>query len=127
MTEKIAWEAAHESFVTDRTTLDNLLYTMLHDVNAVDEALLSAVSVGISRYTHVFYCPVAAFCHIGDDTARVKSLAYAYQEVYDAALKGLLERYVYFDRCHTILSRSLTDRLARVVGALDRFEKDDAK
>src|SRR5271165_1540913 len=36
VTEKLAWEAAHDSFVSDRTTMDNLAYSMLHDIYAVD-------------------------------------------------------------------------------------------
>ena len=90
--EKCGWEAEHDNFSTDRTTLDNMLYAMLHDVSSVDEETISRVRVGLSRYTHVIYCPVASFCKVGDDPARAKSAAY--QEVYDAALYGLLMRYV---------------------------------
>lgn len=92
LVEKCAWEANTESFVTDRTPLDNLLYTMLHDVSVVNEEMIAVVQRGLLRYTHVIYCPVEAFCHVGEDAARVKSMAY--QEVYDAALVGLLDRYM---------------------------------
>jgi predicted ATPase len=92
VTEKRAWEDAHESFVVDRTTLDNLAYTMLHDVHCVDDALLESVVQGVLRYTHVIYCPVAAFCNPGNDTARVQSLAY--HQLYDVLIEGLVDRYV---------------------------------
>lgn len=89
--EKVSWEAAHDSFVTDRSTLDNLLYTALHDVHSIDEAVLETVKKGLSRYTHLIYCPVQSFIHVGDDAARVKDGVY--HEIYDAALSGLIETY----------------------------------
>lgn len=90
--EKRAWEDSHESFVVDRTTLDNLAYTMLHDVHCVDESLLAAVVEGVKRYTHIIYCPVTAFCHPGGDTARVQDLTY--HKLYDVLLEGLVSRYI---------------------------------
>lgn len=90
--EKCAWEDAHESFVTDRTTLDNLAYTMLHDVHSIDENLLNNVVAGLHRYTHIFYCPVAAFCIPGTDPARVPSMIY--QTLFDVLICGLVRRYI---------------------------------
>lgn len=92
VTEKRAWEDAQVAFVTDRTTLDNLAYTMFHDVSTIDEALLDEVVGGLHRYTHVVYCPVAAFCNPADDTARVKDMTY--HRLYDATIKGLLDRFL---------------------------------
>lgn len=91
MSEKIAWEAAHDRFVADRTTIDNLAYTAFHDVHAIDRETIDAAALGLRRYTHVIYCPVSAFCSVGDDPARVKDAAY--HELYDALLFGLLEKY----------------------------------
>lgn len=85
--EKRAWEDAHESFVVDRTTLDNLAYTMLHDVYAVDAPLLESIAEGMRRYTHIFYCPVDAFCQPGNDVARVKDMTY--HKLYDITLRAL--------------------------------------
>jgi hypothetical protein len=92
ITEKRAWEDDHSAFVTDRTTLDNLVYTMLHDVHAVDAALLDQIVGGLQRYTHVVFCPVEVFCNPGDDPDRVKDMTY--HRLYDAALKGLIEKYL---------------------------------
>lgn len=89
--EKRAWEDDHESFVTDRTTLDNLAYTMLHDVYAVDASLLQQIVEGLNRYTHIIYCPVNVFCNPGGDPNRVADMTY--HELYDTVLKGLLLRY----------------------------------
>jgi len=86
--EKIAWELAHERFVSDRTTLDDLAYAALHlagelDERFVDEALLHARDA----YDVVFYCPVASFQHLGHDPARKASLGY--HRLLDAFLRGL--------------------------------------
>jgi len=91
VTEKMAWEAEHEDFVTDRTTLDNIAYTMLHDVYAIDAELLRIAVEGLSRYTHIIYCPVEVFCDPGQDAARVKDRTY--HELYDVVIRGLVERY----------------------------------
>jgi len=95
--DKRAWEDEHDSFVVDRTTLDNLAYTMFHDVYAVDQELLKAIAGGLDRYTHIVFCPVEVFCHIGDDPHRVGGGKYAgdktYHELYDIVLKGLLDRF----------------------------------
>lgn len=89
--EKRAWEDDHEDFVSDRTTLDNLAYTILHDVKSIDATLLTQITDGMARYTHIFYCPVDTFCKIGDDTARLKDPTY--HHLYDIVLKALLDKY----------------------------------
>lgn len=88
--EKIAWEAEHEEFVTDRTTLDNLAYTMLHDVYSIDADLLDKVVSGIRRYTHVVFCSVDSFCDVAGDPNRVQDRTY--HRLYDVVMRGLLER-----------------------------------
>lgn len=89
--EKRSWEKDHPSFVSDRTTVDNLAYTMLHDVKTIDQDLLAQIVSGMERYTHIFYCPVDVFCQVGDDSARVKDPTY--QKLYDIVLKGLVDTY----------------------------------
>ena len=92
VTEKIAWEATQSSFVTDRTTLDNLAYTMFHDISTVDANLLEQVVHGLRRYTHVIYCPVKVFCDPGGDPNRVQDMTY--HHLYDVTIKGLLDRHL---------------------------------
>lgn len=91
--EKIAWEAEHDNFVVDRTTFDNLTYTMMHDVAAVNEEMFEQALAGIKRYTLIVYCPVSVFCNLGDDPARVKSAQY--QQLFDIMIEGLLKRYAF--------------------------------
>ncbi len=92
VSEKRGWEKDHMSFVTDRTTLDNLVYTMFHDIKAIDEELLETVLEGMTRYTHIIFCPVSAFCKPGVDSARVKDMTY--HRLFDGALGGLIDNHV---------------------------------
>jgi AAA domain-containing protein len=89
--EKRAWEDAHESFVTDRCTLDNLVYTMFHDIHSVDAELLERIEQGHYRYTHVIYCPVSAFCNPGGDPARVADMTY--HKLYDQVIRGMIQNH----------------------------------
>jgi predicted ATPase len=91
VTEKQAWEDSHEDFVSDRTTVDNLCYTALHDVSAVDKNLLDQVETGMRRYTHVVLFPVKGFCKLSGDAARVQDMVY--QRLFESALTGFLGTY----------------------------------
>lgn len=80
--EKIAWELARDSFVTDRTTLDELVYSGMHGTPTAE---YERAALGhMARYTHVFYCPFNAFCDLGDDPKRNHSMDY--QREFDARL-----------------------------------------
>lgn len=83
---KIAWELEHDAFITDRTVLDDLAYTVMHDVKAVDEAYLARAIEHMKRYTHVVMCPVDVFCNTGTDAHRVHDLAY--HRIFDAVVNG---------------------------------------
>lgn len=91
VTEKCRWESDQEAFVTDRTTLDNIAYTMLHDVHAVDDELLADAVSGYQRYTHVIYCPFRTFFNASGDPNRVKEKVY--HELFDVVIEGLITRY----------------------------------
>jgi len=91
VTEKMAWETTREAFVSDRTTVDNLCYTVLHDISAVDEDLLSQVEVGMGRYTHVFFFSVNSFCDTSGDSHRIQERTY--HDIYEIVLTGLLDRF----------------------------------
>ena len=91
LAEKVAWEREHDAFVTDRTTLDNLVYHALHDVGSVDSTVLAQASDGARRYTHVVYCQ-GVFPRASEDPARVAEPAY--HVLFDTLLDGLLARYI---------------------------------
>lgn len=91
LVEKTTWESDHESFVTDRTTLDNLAYTTLHDVKSITPDDIALCSHGMVRYTHIVWLPVDSFCNVGGDPARNDSVVY--HQLYEAVLRGLTARY----------------------------------
>lgn len=123
LAEKTEWEDKHTSFVTDRTTLDNLVYTMLHAAHTVDSVMLEDAILAFRNYTHVIYCPVDTFCDVGSDPARVQSRTY--HELYDYALWGLLDRHASSaGQDFTILyERPLETRKQRIREFLELDEK----
>ena len=117
LAEKLAWEAEHDAFVTDRTTFDNLAYTILHDARAVDEDQLRAAARGVRRLTYVFFCPLDAHQKTGDDPARVHDRAY--HLVYEAVLRGLFLQFAPSVFFVELASGDLEERLKTVREVLD--------
>lgn len=113
LSDKIDWERDHVSFVSDRSTYDNLAYTMVHDIHSIDARTLERASLHMLHYTHVFYCPFTAFCKVGGDTARINDRTY--QELYDSVLYGLLSRGL---KIYTLDSADFSVRQAIVRAAL---------
>jgi predicted ATPase len=87
---KTRWEIDHDAFVTDRTTFDNLVYTMLHEVHSISADHFALAKAGVGRYTHVIFCPLSAVFVPGDDPVRVKDRTY--HELFETALWGLIHR-----------------------------------
>jgi hypothetical protein len=112
LTDKMAWEESNEQFVTDRTTLDNLTYTLLHDVASIDGKALDDVRVGLARYSHVFFCPMDCHFKPGDDAARVKRREY--HEVFEQVLYGLLISSGVEDVVHVVNVEGLGERKAYI-------------
>lgn len=110
--EKLAWEVDHETFVTDRTPFDNLAYTALHDVAAVDSQLMAQAHRGARRYTHVLFCSIDAFFNLGDDPARVKD--FTYHELFETLTFGLVARHTQGRRQHHMHGGTLADRCEEV-------------
>ena len=94
--DKRAWEDDHESFVVDRTTVDNLVYTIFHKVSSIDVTLMNLIVAGMGRYTHIVFCPVHVFCNLGDDPNRVggsdENADMTYHHLFDLTIKAMLDR-----------------------------------
>lgn len=88
LAEKIEWESQHDTFVSDRTTMDNLLYTMIHDVYSIDDTTIDQAVQGMARYTLVWFCPIKSFLNLGGDPNRVSNKAY--HRLYDVTMPALL-------------------------------------
>lgn len=89
---KTRWEQEHDRFVVDRTTLDNLAYSVLHGVLAITDEYWAVAISGLDRYDAIVYCPVDTFCNISDDPNRIADPGY--HKAYDMTLYGALKRYV---------------------------------
>ena len=85
---KIEWETEHDSFVSDRTTVDDFVYCALHNVGAIDEAFIERAAAHLARYDLIFFTPVDAFIKIGGDPNRVADKAYHY--VFETIADGAL-------------------------------------
>lgn len=86
--QKVAWEESQTSFVTDRTPMDNLAYTVLEGaVREVGGAFVEACERACDRYDVILFCPVQAFHAVGDDPAREQLRCY--HEVFERVLQGL--------------------------------------
>lgn len=88
---KFAWEKSRASFLTDRTLVDNLAYTVMHKAESVTKEQLSIIREGMSKYDVVFYCQLGSFQNLNDDPARVSDLVY--HEIYDGIIRGFLAVY----------------------------------
>lgn len=88
LSEKMAWENAHDEFVTDRITLDNLVYTMFHDIHSITEKALETALYGLRRYTLIIYCPFSVYCNPNGDKARVSDMTY--HRLYDTVIHSML-------------------------------------
>jgi hypothetical protein len=97
--KKIEWErhpvnvesqapAGATGFVTDRTTLDDLAYTLMHAPDVVDAEFKERAYAHLDLYDVIFYTPLAAGQWLGDDPARVPDPMYHWR--YDVLLRGLL-------------------------------------
>lgn len=87
--EKIAWELEHQSgFVTDRTSMDDMTYALLHCPSAVDRGFIERATRHMDRYHRVLFLPLSSFNDMAGDPARVADLDY--QARYEVVLHGLL-------------------------------------
>lgn len=74
---KQQWEKNHAVFVTDRTTIDDLVYAEAHCPEIVDLAFTGRAVEGALAYDLLFYCPMDAFYSEEADPARRLDRAYA--------------------------------------------------
>lgn len=118
---KIAWEIEHqdEGFVTDRSTFDDFAYMAMHNPYALNEAYLKAAQTHYKQgYDIVFFTPISAFQHIGDDPFRIKEPAYhwTYERLLFALCSDTGLSKPYFTQ---IFAKELEGRKAAVKNFID--------
>lgn len=110
--EKLKWEQERSSFVTDRTYLDNLIYSIMHDcVKTVTKDYISDTVKQTKKYTHIVFFPLELFINTDHDPARRSNIEY--QKTYETLLKTFLDCYVP-NRYLTLTSSSAEDRVKEI-------------
>lgn len=120
---KTAWEEHTESFVTDRTTLDDLTYGLLHDVSdATKPEYFDAAIAHMARYDLVIHCPARVFCAPAGDSKRL--VEPRYHRAFDVMLSGLL-REAEVEHGFSVLElldHGLAERKALILHVLEGFD-----
>ena len=111
--EKRTWELGRESFVSDRSAFDNLVYATMHGVR-MPVAELEEYVEAMRYYTHVIYLPVSAFHHVGDDPHRVREGGY--HAMFDVILRALFSEHGVTP--HKVWRQTLDARKLQVSGFL---------
>lgn len=116
---KIGWELERTSgFVSDRSTIDDLLYAMMHCTEfASDYSFIDTARMHMWRYEVLVYTPVSEFQSTADDPARVVDVGY--HLAFDALASGLLFGWVNRGECSpailTLRAGTPEERLDRVI------------
>jgi hypothetical protein len=116
LARKLEWEADHESFVTDRTSLDNVAYTALHSVDAVDDSMLGDAIAGTQAYTLIVMCPLSGFWCTDEDVARLKGRTY--HELFEAMAFGLIRQHVSDLDRHVLVCKTVNARRIEIANLL---------
>lgn len=115
---KRAWESAHDSFVTDRTYLDNLTYCALHMAEHLEENAIEPFAQAMKRYDLVLHLNRDTFQDLGDG---IRKLSIGYHQVYEFLLGAFLHRsgkLGIISNMQTITG-SLDTRFGRVVALIE--------
>lgn len=83
------WELAHDSFVTDRTYLDNLTYCALHMAEHLEDDAPVVFAKAMTRYDLVLHLPRDAFQDLSDG---VRKTSISYHAIYEFLLGALIQR-----------------------------------
>lgn len=109
-----AWEAAHEEFVVDASSLDYLAAVILWHGGNVPSEIWDTAATATSRYTHVIYCPTASFVSMQHNPTEPLASRLAF----DALIRGLL---AVTHTPHLVLNQTLLESrqeaVARFLGA----------
>lgn len=111
------WEAQHEAFITDRTHVDNAVYTMQH--GAWDQKDFIAYANAMLRYTHIFVTPMASVFKLGDDPMRQRSESY--HEHFEALLFKTMPKMVARAPITIIMPSTMKERVEFVLKALNVY------
>lgn len=100
--------------VTDRTHIDNLVYTCMHDALGADPDFRHEIANAMQIYSDVLFCPMASFFDIASDPMRVPERAY--HEKYERLLLSFLPEFIAtHTKVHIITARNREDRISQTL------------
>ena len=111
--EKIRWEASVPDFVSDRSSLDDCAYAIVHAPEVATAAFIKRALSHARELDFLFVCPLSSFQNLGDDPTRVTDADYHVR--YEVILMGLLAQ---------TYDRRVFTRLKRIV-LIDAKERDE--
>jgi dephospho-CoA kinase len=112
--DKMSWESSHDKFITDRTHLDNLVYSIMHNcVQTVNVDFINSAILYSQAYTHVVFFPLESFINVAEDNCRLNNIDY--QKTYEFLLKMFINNNLPKDRLLTINSSSLDSRVQEIM------------
>lgn len=111
------WEEQRLAFVSDRTHLDNLIYTRLHAPETASPEYEASCRAACERYTHVFFCPMSAFHDVGDDTARMQDSRY--HDLYESWIYQQYRLLPSSITRHTLAASDLDSRKQDILSMLE--------
>lgn len=79
--QKIAWEREHNSFVTDRSTVDDFVYCALHGHEHITEEYIKAAKKHFAEYDLVFLTPMNVF--ISNKPDPVRNMDWNYSRLFE--------------------------------------------
>lgn len=121
---KIAWERGETDFVTDRTSLDDCAYAILHCPEIATEAFINrALRHTCETYDLIFLCPMDAGQWLDGDAARVQDRDY--HRRYEVVLNGLIsgQHQHLRERVTVLWMPGLEERKGAIRAVLEEFPR----
>lgn len=112
------WELAHDSFVTDRTYLDNLTYCALHMAEHLEQGSVAEFKASMVRYDLIFVLRSQDFQALDDGIRKENP---GYHEIYEVILHALLDRSPLHLGERILVSSSSEERLEMARHEIDTF------
>lgn len=114
LNDKMSWEMSRDRFVTDRTHLDNLTYSIMHNcVQTVNLDFITKAIDATKLYTHVVFFPIETFINVEDDKCRLNNLDY--QQTYQFLLKTFIDGNIPKEKLFIVTKSNIKDRCQEVM------------
>lgn len=116
--KKVEWENLHadSGFVTDRTTVDNYVYSTLHAPDEMTVPYMQVASDHLDVYDVIFFTSCTRFHNVSSDPMRSDNTAYHYS--FELFANGVLTDWRKSQKIHFIDSSDREARIREVASVL---------